>query len=232
MSLAQRYAQLRQRLTPLEDFTESGLTPSRSLFDFGQNRPIPKRFEVWTGLAGMPIPEALGDRLQTLVAQCRTLLPDSTRFYPVIPQNYHWELFIIKRPAENLTPEQLHHAATLLKDVICSYPPLSLSYQGFLVSPDGTVLAQGYGDFDELRDRLRQDIPFASSQQSNLGHISLGRILDPIGQENFTQLKALIQQSQTETYGKFKVNQIQYVHETQWYMEQREIIAHFPFAEG
>ena len=68
---------------------------------------------------------------------------------------------------------------------------------------------------------------FASKRQSNLGHISIGRILDPVGQGHFYELKLLVDKSQNELYGDIKVNNAKYIHERQWYMEDRELISTF-----
>ena len=111
--------------------------------------------------------------------------------------------------------------------MLSAEPPFTIAYRGFLVTPDGTVIARGYGDFDGLRARLGQSLPFASRQQSHLGHISLGRILDPIGRERFAALTALVAQSRGEDYGMLPVREVKYVHEHQWYMEDREVVDTF-----
>jgi hypothetical protein len=92
------------------------------------------------------------------------------------------------------------------------------------MTADGTIIIKGYGNFDKLRSQLHQKLPWASLQQSNLGHISLGRILDPVGYPCFTELKDLVQTSKNEFYGELEVSKVKYVHESQWYMEDREVV--------
>lgn len=231
MKLELRYQAIQKKLEELSDFSEEELMRSRHLFDLESSQVVPKKFEVWTSLVGLPLPNRLTQNLQTLANRIIEQLPANTRFYRVLPQNYHWEVFIIKRPDEDVARESLQNVPKLLGQVLCNYPPFSLSYRGVLITPDGTIIAKGYGDFDELRSQLRQKIPFASLQQSRLGHVSLGRILDPIGGQAFNRLKYLVQNSHNEFYGEIEVTTVKYVYESQWYMEAREVIATLPFGK-
>ncbi|OKH40111.1 hypothetical protein NIES2119_04085 [[Phormidium ambiguum] IAM M-71] len=232
MNLADRYQQIKSRLDLLTDFPEEELAKSRSLFHLEQVPLIPKNFTVWTCLVGLPLPEVLTSKFQQIVKSVVETLPSNTRFYPVIPANYHWELFIIKRPDELVDLHQLDRAATIFRQILSQHPPLTIKYQGFLVTTEGTIIVKGFGNFDHLRQELREKIPFASRQQSQLGHVSLGRILDPIGKENFARLKQLIDNSQTQFFGELKVSEAKYVYETQWYMEEKEVIATLPFLKS
>ncbi|MBD2100074.1 hypothetical protein [Leptolyngbya sp. FACHB-261] len=225
MDLKGRYLQIHQRFSALKDFELESLAQSRELFNLDANPVTPRSFEVWTSLAGLPLPQPLTSRFQRIVSNVEAILPAGTRFYKVPPANYHWELFIIKRPNEIVAADQLLQVAKLLQSGLRQQPSFTLSYQGFLITVDGTVIVSGYGEFDSLRQQLRQQIPFASKRQSELGHISLGRILDPVGQSCFIQLKQLVEESQNQFYGEFKIDQVKYVHERQWYMEAWELVA-------
>lgn len=228
MNLELRYQEIKQRFEALSDFAEEELARSRNLFDLENSQVIPKRFEVWTSLVGLPLTEHLTQRFQRIIQEIIKQLPASTRFYSVLPQHYHWEVFIIKRPEETVDSERLQQVPQHVQAVLRHYPAFTLTYRGFLITTDGTIIVKGYGNFDELRHQLRQEVPFASLQQSQLGHVSLGRILDAVGDRVFAQLKHLVQNSQNEIYGELEVTSVKYVHERQWYMEQREIIATLP----
>lgn len=228
MELEERYQKIQEKFEKLADFSLDSLTPSRNLFHLEAKEIIPKRFEVWTLVVGLPLPKPLTQKFQALADRIIARVPNSTRFYKVLPQNYHWELFIIKRPDEDVTKEHLQKTPEVLGKVLCNHSSLTISYQGFLITTDGTILVKGYGNFDRLRNQLREKLPWASVQQSNLGHISLGRLLDPVGSQYSTQLKDLVQTSETELYGELKVNEVKYVHESQWYMEEREVVAVLP----
>jgi hypothetical protein len=223
-----RYQEIQQQFEEFSDFLEEELMRSRNLFHLENSKVVPKKFEVWTCLVGLPLPERLTQNFQAIAHQIIEQLPTNTRFYQVLPQNYHWEVFIIKRPNEDVEPESLRIVPELLGNVLRNHPPFTLSYRGFLITTDGTLIVKGYGKFDELRAKLCQEIPFASLQQSQLGHISLGRILDQVGNQALTELKRLVKNSQNEFYGELEVNTIKYVHESQWYMEQRKVVASLP----
>lgn len=229
MKLEERYQQIQETIEGYADFSEKDIAISRLLFHLENNLVVPKKFEVWTSLVGLPLPSDLTQNLQTLAHQITEKLPTDTRFYKVIPENYHWELFIIKRPDEAVDEESLQKVPELMQEVLSNQPPLTISYQGFLITPDGTIIVKGYGDFDELRSQLRQKIPFASLKQSRLGHISLGRILDTVGNQYFAELKSLIRDSWNDLYGEMEVNTVKYVYEKQWYMEEREVVTILPF---
>ncbi|MEW6497628.1 MAG: hypothetical protein AB1589_34765 [Cyanobacteriota bacterium] len=232
MELELRYQEIEKRFEECSDFSGKDLVRSRNLFNLENSQVVPKRFEVWTTLVGLPLPEGLTQNFQNITQQLIERLPANTRFYSVLPQNYHWEVFIIKRPDEEVDSKDLQKTPNMLEKILSNHPPFSLCYRGVLINTDGTIIAKGYGDFDQLRAKLRQAIPFASLQQSQLGHVSLGRILDPVGSQAFTQLKQFVQNSQHEFYGELDVSQINYVHESQWYMEQRDIVATVPFGSA
>ena len=102
---------------------------------------------------------------------------------------------------------KLKEAGNLLAEVLRQYQPFPLTYRGFLLTPDGTLIVRGYGAFDGLRQELRTRLPFASQQQSSLGHVSLGRILDPVGEKCFEQLKLMMEEEERTTYGQLQVNE-------------------------
>jgi hypothetical protein len=228
MELEGRYQQIQNKLEELSDFSVDSLTRSRNLFHLETKQVIPRRFEVWTLVVGLPLPNQLTQNFQTLAQQITERFPANTRVYKVLPQNYHWELFIIKRPDEDVTEDCLRKTPDVLREMLINQPCFRISYRGFLITTDGTIIVKGYGEFDELRDRLRQTLPWASLQQSNLGHISLGRILDPVGYQCFTELKDLVRTSENEVYGELEVSDVKYIHESQWYMEDREVVAVLP----
>jgi hypothetical protein len=224
-TLEQRYKEIQERFEALSDLREEDLAKSRGLFNLEGGLVEPRRFDVWTCLVGLPLPRQLTQELSSIVSHVKKLLPPDVRWYSVIPANYHWELFIIKRPGEEVSLEHLEEAQTMLRQVLLRRKPFAITYRGFLVTQDGTVIVRGFGAFDDLRAELRSVIPFASGYQSNIGHVSLGRILDRVGSTRFAQLKGLVDDSQDVVYGELPVNEVSYVHETQWYMEERDVVA-------
>ena len=240
MTLESRYRAIQQTVAAMSDFSDHSLTPSRQLFEFEDDgvtgkpsqRPIPKCFDVWTNLVGLPLPSALTRTFATIWDQVISGLSPHQRYYQVQPHTYHWELFIIKRPHETVTQDELHRSAAIFREILATQSPLTLTYRGFLITPDGTVLVKGYGEFDALRAKLRQALPWASEKQSQLGHISLGRLLDPVGEAYFAQLNQQINQAWEREYGSLTIDTVKWVHETQWYMEQHDLVETMPMGQS
>ena len=226
-NLTERYEAIKTSFQRLSDFSAEDLESSRALFETSTFIPTPRRFDVWTCICGLPVSYALTTRLRALVGSVQALLPPGTRTYWVDPRNYHCEILVIKRPDEEVPEPWLRETATILDRVSAVQPPFVIVYEGLVITPDGTVIAQGYGQLDELRSRLRASVPVASPRQSNLAHISLGRILDPIGQPQFAVLQAFVKASQGEPCGTLWVDTVKYVHERQWYMEDRDVVGTF-----
>jgi hypothetical protein len=226
-SLAARYEAIAARFRGLSDFPTLEQRQSRALFDVGNSGVRPRHFDVWTCVSGLPVPRSLQANLDAAVCRIRDVLPPTVRAYWVERRNYHLEIFVVKRPDERSDDILLRDTAGALGRSLASEPPLTITYRGLLVTPDGTVLAKGYGQVDGLRWHLRKSIPLQSSRQSTLAHISLGRILDPVGRATFAALKTLVARSASEVYGSLPLHQVKYVHERQWYMMDREIIRTF-----
>ncbi len=223
--LDQRYGKIIHKFVSQSDFEGKDIEKSRALFDFEREKIIPRRFEVWTCLVGLPMPDDLTIRFHQIVRNVRRIIPANTPFFAVQQQNYHWEVFIIKRPAEQVSAEDIRNTPQILHEVFSEQAPFPVVYRGFAITNEGVVMAKGYGQFDDLREKLTRRIPFASSYQSNLGHVSLGRILRPVGRDKFAQLKKAVADSTNDYYGELSVQNIKFVHESQWYMEDQEVIS-------
>ncbi len=232
MELQKYYAEIGARLNGFSDFPQDQQQTSRDLFAFTEGKVTPKRFEVWTVLAGMPIPYDLQTILSRVSDEVAQFVRPQSRVYQVHPELLHWEIFILQRPDEQVAQEQLQEARNILHEVFTETPPIVMTYQGLVLNVDGTVLCKGYGEFEEVRRRLRERLPFASLRQSPMGHISLLRILDPVGQQKFHELRALVNQYGETDFGTMTVAEAKYVHETRWYMEEHEIVEAFPFSDN
>lgn len=231
-TLEKRYQAIQDNFETLSDFSEKSLKTSRQLFTCERDRIVPKSFDVWTILVGLPLPNLLTESFNQLCDRVSQILPTHCRLYQVWPQNYHWEVFIIQRPPEQISLADLKNTSQIVQSVLSQIPPFSIAYRGFLITPDGTILVKGYATCDRLRQQLREQLPWASVQQSQLVHISLGRILDPVGYQNFRLLKTLVQNALNEDYGEMIVQQVKYVHESRWYMEKQEIITEIPLGQS
>jgi 8-oxo-dGTP pyrophosphatase MutT (NUDIX family) len=226
--LSQRYERLRRRLQRHTDFSPTDLEASRALFEQRDGQLQPRAFDVWTLLAGLPAPAPLTHSLAALADEIASLLPPQVRFYRVEPATYHWETFILQRPDECLADHQRREVVAWGEDIFAAAPPLSLSFRGWLLTPDGTLIACGHGPIDGLRQELRRAFPWASGRQSELGHISLGRLLDPVGPAVYGRLLERMEAERDRDLGQFRIDQVRYVHETRWYMREWRELAVFP----
>lgn len=226
-SLTARYEAIASRFRSLSDFPISEQRRSRALFNLRNPTITPRHFEVWTCVSGLPVPRTLQQNLDTAVRRVKHFLSPPVRAYWVERRNYHLEIFVVKKPDEAIDDVSLRNTAAALGRSLADEPPLTVIYRGLLITPDGTVLARGYGQVDGLRWHLRKSIPFQSDRQSTLAHISLGRILDPVGRTTFAALKTLIARSASDVYGALSLHQVKYAHERRWYMTDREIISTF-----
>lgn len=152
------------------------------------------------------------------------LIPHGTRVYRVRSGLLHWESHIIRRPGETEPPLRVAEIADKLSAAVSEVSSFSIEYRGFFISPDGTIASQGYGPTTELRAALVRELPFSSSRQNETGHISVARILDPVGEDAFRRLLDFRGACDAEAFGELPVRQIKLVSEQRWYMEAYEIV--------
>ncbi|HTP23825.1 MAG TPA: hypothetical protein VMJ65_29760 [Solirubrobacteraceae bacterium] len=218
------YDEINRRTSQYADFDVSQLEESRQYFDLSAPGFRTRRFDVLTTLVGLPIPQELQDALTCQLDAIVDLLPKGIRVYRVRPERLHWESHIIRRPGEPEPPVPLDEVAVRFAAVATEAAAFSIEYRGFFISPDGTIAFQGYGPTAELRTALVRALPFSSSRQNQTGHISVARILDPVGDAEFRNLLALRATCDTEHFGELPVRQIKLVSERRWYMEEYEIV--------
>lgn len=218
------YDEINARASQYPDFALSELEQSRQYFDLSTPELRTRQFDVLTTLVGLPIPSKLGDSLTRRLDAILDLLPDGTRVYRVRPELLHWESHIIRRPREPEPPLSLDEVAERFSAVVSDASAFSIDYRGFFISPDGTIAFQGYGPTAELRAALLRELPFSSSRQNQTAHISVARILDPIGSDAFRKLLDFRASCETDNFGELTVRQIKLVSERRWYMEEYEIL--------
>lgn len=81
MDLELRYKEIQRKFEELSDFSEEELTRSRNLFHLENSQVVPKSFEVWTSLVGLPVPNHLTQNFQTIANRITEQLPAYARFY-------------------------------------------------------------------------------------------------------------------------------------------------------
>src|SRR6266849_71384 len=93
-TLDSRYQKIVERFDQQQDFSEQDLAQSRALFSFSGETVTPRRFDVWTFVAGLPLPGSVSTSFKVLANRVERVLQGKVRMYLVPPERYHWEVFI------------------------------------------------------------------------------------------------------------------------------------------
>lgn len=218
------YDDINARTSTYYDFDETQLQQSREYFDLATPELRTRAFDVLTCLVGLEIPLALQRSLSNRLDEILRIVPDSTRVYRVRPCLMHWESHIIRRPGEAEPRLPLGEIAKLFAQAVSGSPVFHITYRGFCVAPDGTIAFQGYGETGSLRLRLRESLPFSSPHQYETAHISVARVLDPVGPEAFHRLLDMRRSAEEAVLGVLQVHEVKLVIERRWYMEDYEVI--------
>jgi len=219
-----RYDQIGGQTRRLSDLRVSDLERSRRFFDLTAPGLPTRRFDVITCVAGLPLPVELERAFVDQRKAILGLVPTATRVYRVEPARLHWEAHIVKRFDEPDPPVAIDDLAQAVRTAVSETRPFPIEFAGFFVSPEGTVCFQGLGEWNELRRRLDDQLGCSSAHQLDTGHVSVARILDPIGSSAFSQLVALRDASQGDHYGTLVVNEVKLVRERRWYMEDHTVV--------
>ena len=75
-----------------------------------------------------------------------------------------------------------------------------------------------------IRSEIISKLKFIPKKQSNWAHIPIGRILEPISGSQFSQLKKMVSKLSKIKISSEKIDRLNFVHETRWYMEEKKII--------
>ena len=108
-----------------------------------------------------------------------------------------------------------------------SHSPFPVQFNGFQINRDGCIVARGIDPTEIIRSSRRsmQKQEIIPQRQSNWAHVPLGRILEPFSYNSYLKLIEITQNSQKNTFHTEIIDKINLVHELQWYMENKRIIA-------
>lgn len=229
--LRQAYQAVGERTWLEQDFQEQNLESSRSLFvpeSLHGRKPRPKTLEVYALLSGLPFAKDFTDSLVSVQERISDIIADCLHYW-VEPQNLGVEYCVFKWPADSWGEGQrsaIQEALTMMSPSIFKF-----HIGGVQINPDGCVVARGYDEDAEmfrLRALLREGIPSMPERQSGWAHVPLGRILEPLGSERFEQLRHFINEISDLPLATTEIDKMKFIHETRWYMEERETLAEYP----
>lgn len=208
------------------DLDDSNLTESNALFVSDKaNRPIPRALEVFGLLSGLPFSEYARAQINDLQKELTAFIPHD-RYYWVHPENLGIEYLVLKWPDEEWS--QSKHDAALRELSALEFSPFDMEFHGFQLHADGCVIVRGYdhtGEFARIRKLLTDRLSFVSARQSSWYHIPIGRILKPLGEENFSALRHYVETTSMKMRFIERIRVIKLIHETRWYMEEHSVLA-------
>ena len=183
--------------------------------------PVPKRLDVYCIVAGLPLPEAITNYLQSIKLTISSILGDIPH-YLVEDGNHGIELAVLKWPNETLQ-------SNLVQDCVGffdrhPFAVITCETYGIQVHSDGCIILKSVdkeGGFRALRKSLLAEVGSMPSRQSSWVHIPIGRILGPVPSEVLEQLKCFCDQTSLQENLRFKISEFKLIHERQWYQVDR-----------
>ncbi len=232
LNLKLSYASVGDRTWEENDFSKDSIITSRTLFtehSLIQRKPVPKDLEVYAFLSGIEFPDYVTSKLLDLQSSISSIIGDSLHYW-VLPENFGLEYAVFKWPEEVWDESR----ETVVCDFLSNMKILPFYYflHGIQVNPDGCIVAKGYdegGAIFSMRELFRNKLSFLPKKQSGWAHIPLGRILEPVGEKKFEELRLLINEVGQTFITEHLITSAKFVHETKWYMERKAVISQVNF---
>tara|TARA_B110000008_G_C16958536_1_gene559184 strand:+ start:89 stop:817 length:729 start_codon:yes stop_codon:yes gene_type:complete len=215
-----------------EGFSKSSIESSRALFteeSLSSRKPVPKELEVYALLSGIQFHRDVTCKLQQLQQRISSILGESLQYW-VLPENLGLEYGVFKWPGESWDETRVPAILKVLYSM--NMPTFLFSVHGIQINPDGCVVAKGYDEgaaIFKVREKLSSDLSFFPKKQSQWAHIPLGRILEPVSEKKFNELRNLISKIGQDFVVEYELRSAKFVHETRWYMEEKTILAEICF---
>jgi hypothetical protein len=229
LSLNESYERVGQETWKNKDFNSSSLEVSRSLFtedSLIKRNPKPKNLEVYALLSGLPFDDGFSRKLVRIQKEIDQVLDGSLRYW-VLQENLGLEYCVFKWPEYDWNKKwewQIHNNLPRLNK------PFRFVVFGIQINPDGCIIAKGFDEGEsifKLRKKIKDRLDFLPDRQSSWAHIPLGRILEPIGEYKFSKLAKLCKELSSIYLASCEIKTLKFVHETQWYMEERELLKEY-----
>lgn len=208
------------------DLKKKNLKSSISLFDFQKKKITPKNLEVIALLSGLPFSRKLTNKVLSIQNKVNKIIGHHNHYW-VKKQNFGLEYCVFKWPEQKLKKNELKELLAFISSL--KFKNFNILFDGCQLNPDGCVVIRGYditNNITHIRKLISREISFLPKKQSKWFHIPIGRILEPIGEEQFLKLKKFFQKNSRGWKHYEKINSIKLIHEYQWYMEKRKTLMH------
>ena len=206
------------------DLKKKNLRYSISLFDFKKKKITPKKLDVIALLSGLPFRKTLTNKILSTQKKIDKIIGDSKRYW-VKKNNLGLEYCVFKWPEQDINQINIDKISNFVSNLRIS--KFVVFFYGCQLNPDGCVVIKGFDiskEIENLRNLISKNISFLPKKQSKWFHIPIGRILEPVGKDNFLKLKYFFEKN-SEGWGHIeKINSVKLIHEHQWYMEKRKTL--------
>ena len=226
------YEQVGNKTWELDDFSSVTINRSRQLFtdeSLLSRKPVPKELEVFALLSGIEFEREMTSKLIKLQEDLSTILQDSLHYW-VSAENLGVEYCVFKWPDGEWHDTWVEPTNSALSSLKVS--PFLFSIYGIQINADGCVIAKGYDEaasISNIRTTLKSNLDFFPEKQSRWAHVPMGRILEPVGSEKFERLRLFIANIKDQFIVASRLDSAKFVHETQWYMEEKEVLCELSF---
>lgn len=100
----------------------------------------------------------------------------------------------------------------LVLDVLAKFPPLSATFSGLCLSPNGVVILQGFSDgIEAVRSSLNDMIPDKQRKSPNIFHVTLARLHRAASREEFLELYRWTERRRMDDWGTVDIEHPKFV---------------------
>ena len=207
-----------------KDLKKKKLKKSISFYDIKKKIIIPKKLDVVALLSGLPFSKVLTNKILYIQKDIDKII-GNTKHYWVKKNNLGLEYCVFKWPEQEFDQINVNEISDFVSKL--KITKFNVLFDGCQLNPDGCVVIKGFDiskEINKLRNLISKNISSLPKKQSSWFHIPIGRILEPIGEDNFLKLKYFFKKN-TEGWGHLeKIKSIKLIQEYQWYMEKRKTL--------
>jgi len=222
--LKPNYKEISSKTWAHTDLKKKNLRSSISLFDFKKKHITPKKLDVIALLSGLPFRKILTNKILSTQKDIDKIIGNSERYW-VKKNNLGLEYCVFKWPEQVINQTNIDKTLNFVSKL--KIKKFNVLFDGCQLNPDGCVVVKGFEaskEISNLRKLISKNLSFLPKKQSSWFHIPIGRILEPVGKNNFLKLKFFFEKNSEGWSHLEKINSIKLIQEYQWYMEKKKTL--------